>query len=34
MTVDIIDYVGKYNNGVIVLISLGYENRELLLKLR
>ena len=28
MTVDIIDYVGKYNNGVIVLISLGYENNH------
>lgn len=25
MTVDIIDYIGKFNDGIIVLISLGYE---------
>lgn len=26
MTVDIVDYLGKHDNGVIVLISLGYNN--------
>lgn len=25
MTVDIIDYLGKHENGILVLISLGYE---------
>jgi hypothetical protein len=26
MTIDIVDYLGKHENGVIVLISLGYDN--------
>jgi hypothetical protein len=25
MTVDVIDYIGKFQNGILVLISLGYE---------
>lgn len=27
MTADIIDYLGKYEDGVIVLISLGWQNK-------
>ena len=26
MTIDIIDYIGKHEDGIIVLISLGYED--------
>lgn len=26
MKVDIIDYLGRYKNGILVLLSLGYEN--------
>ena len=26
MTVDIIDYLGKFDDGILVLISLGYED--------